>query len=148
MFTCPHCGKPGISLWDKCSIKLHDPAICCLCGGTATVSLFKRYLMGVPFLLTFAPMPFCTPNEVEPILCIVWALLVPATCFFGLILYLKKVPLVKVPRPRTALVFREVGPRWANRNDTGPPPTQIQRAHEGLSRDASGALQRKEGAGN
>jgi hypothetical protein len=79
---------------------------------------------------------------------VVWGLLVPATFFFSLILNLKKVPLIKVPRPRTAFVLPEVGPRWASRNDTGPLPTQIQRAHDGLSKDAAGTLQRKEEAGN
>ncbi len=137
MDSCPHCGQPAISFWEKLSIKLHDPAICRLCGRTATASFFKAFLTGVPFLLTFAPMPFCTPDELDPILGSVWGLLIPATWFFGLFLYLKKVPLIKVARPPMPFAFPEVGPRWSNRHDAEPPQTEIQRACDSLSENAS-----------
>jgi hypothetical protein len=146
MNACPHCGKPGISLWAKWNIKLHDPAICRFCGKTATVSFSKVCLLQVPFLLSMALFPFFAPFDTHPILG-VCAALAPGWFFAGLILFLTKVPLIKVPRPTLPPTLPEVGPRWASRHDAEPPSTHIQRANDGLSKDESRMQQESERAG-
>jgi len=48
MYKCPHCNKPGISVWRKLWIGSAIPATCKQCG--------KK--VGVPYATTFAMIPF------------------------------------------------------------------------------------------
>jgi hypothetical protein len=52
MYKCPHCGKPGISVWSKLNIRLFNPTICRQCGNEVGVSYSAIFII-VPFTIAF-----------------------------------------------------------------------------------------------
>lgn len=87
MFKCPHCGKPGISVWSKLTIGFHNPTICRVCGNKVGVPDTSLFFI-IPFTLVFNSIIFYVdPIALKIAIPTVMALLT----FF---IYLKYVPLI------------------------------------------------------
>jgi hypothetical protein len=55
--------------------------------------------------------------------------------FFGLLLFVKKVPLLKDAKGERPFAFPAVGPLWSSRTDADRPSTHVQRTDDGLSKE-------------
>jgi hypothetical protein len=87
MFTCPHCGKPGIST-RKRLFRWHQwqPLVCHFCQGKSNEDGFKAVLFESPFLLvTVGLVIFGRQLLEDPVWGLPVSFLVPITffaCFF------------------------------------------------------------------
>ncbi len=102
MYTCPHCGQPGISAWRKARVTYLSPAECRLCKGKAGVRASRYYLAVLPIFLL--PVYGLAVPAIEPRVLVTW-LFVPyflggmilAACLLASVyaLRLQCVPLVR-----------------------------------------------------
>jgi DNA-directed RNA polymerase subunit RPC12/RpoP len=88
MYKCPHCGKPGISVWSKLTIGLYNPTICKQCGNKVGLPNYSWFIM-VPFIIA----TFLTTIYIDDFITLKIAFCVVETFILGVI-YLKFVPLV------------------------------------------------------
>jgi uncharacterized protein (DUF983 family) len=58
MYACPHCGKPGISLFRRAFLGPAIPATCVTCGRKIGVPLGKSMMALLPFILAIIIAPF------------------------------------------------------------------------------------------
>ena len=104
MYTCPHCGEPGISSWDKWLLQpLWGSGKCSLCGGPVNISWLGYCLAFVPgVLITVVPLlllylhlfPEDDPWFLPAI--IVWFCLAILSSFLGKLLCFWFVPVVRL----------------------------------------------------
>jgi len=87
MYKCPHCGKPGISVWRKLFLGPLVPTTCKQCGRE----------VGVPYSSVFMILPFMAAMAlviiyVDPVAIkvAVWA----ALAIIMIVVYLKYIPLI------------------------------------------------------
>jgi hypothetical protein len=87
MCKCPHCGKPGISVWRKLNIGLFIPTICKQCGNKVGVPYSAGFIIAL-FTITIGSVAFFVDSIMLKI-----AIWVVATLIMSGI-YRKYVPLV------------------------------------------------------
>jgi hypothetical protein len=51
MYACPHCGKPGISLFRRACLGPAIPATCMTCGRKVGVSWGKSMMSSLPLIM-------------------------------------------------------------------------------------------------
>ena len=88
MFKCPHCGKPGISVWRKLTIGLHTPAICKECGNEVSIPFTSLIILTILFTVGFMSVLFFVDSIILKIA--IWIVMASLSLF----LYLKYVPLI------------------------------------------------------
>ena len=87
MYKCPHCGKPGISVWRKLCLGPLIPAICKQCGNE----------VGVPYSAIFFIFPFIIATVLAVIYIDSITLKIAILAVVAIIesvIYLKYVPLI------------------------------------------------------
>ena len=87
MYKCPHCGKPGISVWRKLTIGMYNPAICKECGNEVRVSYTSMVVLAIFTVGFITVLSFVDSIILKIPISIVMASL-------SLFLYLKYVPLI------------------------------------------------------
>jgi len=100
MFSCPHCGKPGISVRQRCFRRNRwewEPLVCRLCQGKAKEEIFNSLLFLLPFILVVIGVPIFARELLEdPVWGVPLGLLVPVTFFSYVFCYFKWAPLTRV----------------------------------------------------
>ena len=87
MYKCPHCGKPGISVWKKLTIGMYNPAICKECGNEVSVPYISALILAGFIGAFIAVLSFVDSIILKIAISVVMASL-------SLFLYLKYVPLI------------------------------------------------------
>ena len=87
MFKCPHCGKPGISVWRKLTIGMYNSAICKECGNEVSVSYTSMIILAIFTIGFITVLSFVDSIILKIVISVVMVSL-------SLFLYLKYVPLI------------------------------------------------------
>lgn len=88
MYKCPHCGKPGISVWRKLWLGPAIPATCKQCGNKVGVPYSSAMFVMIPFIIATAlTVIYIDSITLKIAICVVLTLIL---C----VIYLKYVPLV------------------------------------------------------
>jgi len=88
MYKCPHCGKPGISVWRKLCLGPLIPAICKQCGNEVWVPYSSAMFVMIPVIIaTVLTVIYIDSIMLKIAICVVVAII-------GSVIYLKYVPLV------------------------------------------------------
>ena len=88
MTTCPYCGRPAISLWQKCRVSLTSVVACQNCGKLVGVPWWD-FLMILPALLTIAFRHWLALPAIVPFI------ILGLNVFLYVIVHLYAVPLVR-----------------------------------------------------
>lgn len=87
MYKCPHCGKPGISIWRKLCLGPLFPTTCKECGKEVGVP-YSSVLLVIPFIIAMVlAMMYLGSAMWKVVIFVVLTLIMSA-------IYLKYIPLI------------------------------------------------------
>ena len=88
MYKCPHCGKPGISVWRKLSLGPLIPAVCKECGGEVGIPYYAMLIV-IPFIaVMILALMYLDSTLLKVVVFVVLTLIMS-------FIYLKFIPLVR-----------------------------------------------------
>jgi len=87
MYKCPHCGKPGISVWRKLFLGPLVPTTCKQCGREVGVP-YSSMLLVIPFLIAMTLAMMYLDSVMWKVVILVVLTLIMS------VVYLKYIPLI------------------------------------------------------
>ena len=88
MYTCPHCGQPGLSFLRRAFLGPLIPASCVSCGKSIAIPLGRSLIAIAPFVLAILASALVPSIELELLLWVIGAVAM-------LVLFYRWVPLIR-----------------------------------------------------
>jgi hypothetical protein len=89
MYACPHCGKPGISVFRRAYLGPAIPATCVTCGRKIGVPWSKSTIALLPLLVAVILAPFAS-NPVQSVAIWVAGIIAMSVGYFTFVPLIKK----------------------------------------------------------